>query len=389
MKQLLPQLKQVNTHLSFLRKSFTQRGFRHATIYINGLIALNRKTVRRISKACAEGEDESSLNRILTEAQFKQQELEERYLKKVSYYSRWQETSLIFDDTLVKREGKKVEETQSHKNHCKGEEFITGHQFFTSMIHTPLMQLPLFPKLYSKNTDSKIQMALDLIDFILERMSLDNVIMDSWYSDKKIIKKCITKGIRVVCAIKTNRRIAFEYGKWQELATFSKCMPKHTLEHFLIDEKEYKIAVFNVKLNGIPFVKMLASKEKQGKKYNKVRYLISTNRKDTPAEIIRYYEIRWVIETYHWDIKQHLGFAKLFLRKKEGIVRHAIFCTIAYAVLKLIMFLRGIDMTIGEYIAYIQNNEMDGFIQEIIEVEEKEERMKLFCEVFKRETGEV
>jgi len=75
MKQLLPQLKQVNTHLSFLRKSFTKRGFRHATIYINGLITLNKKTVKQISKACAEGEDELCLNRILSETQFKQEKL--------------------------------------------------------------------------------------------------------------------------------------------------------------------------------------------------------------------------------------------------------------------------------------------------------------------------
>ena len=389
MKQLLPKLKQLNSHLSFLRKSFTKRGFRHATTYINGLIALNRKTVKQISKACAEGEDESSLNRILTGSKFKQEALQERYISKVRHYSKGHKTSLIFDDTLVKREGRKVEETQYHKNHCKGEEFIRGHQFFTSMIYTPLIQLPLFPKLYSKNTDSKIQMALDLIDFVMERMPLDTVIMDSWYSDKKIIKKCITKGIRVVCAIKTNRLIAFEYGKWQQLSTFSKRMPKRALELYLIDEKEYKIATFKVKLNGIPFVKMIASKQKQGKKYLRVRYLISTKKSDTPSEIIRYYETRWVIETYHWDIKQHLGFAKLFLRKKEGIVRHAIFCSIAYVVLKLFMFLRGMDMTIGECITYVQDREMDDFLEEIVEVEEKEERMKLFCEVFKRKSAEV
>lgn len=386
MKQLLPRLKQLNTHLSFLRKSFTKRGFRHVIIYINGIITLNKKTVKQISNAYTEGEDESSLNRILSEARFKHENLEERYLKKIKYYTKGLEISLIFDDTLVKREGKKVEETQRHKNHCDGEEFITGHQFFTSMIYTPLLQLPLFPKLYSKNSDSKIQMALDLIDFVMEKMPLDNVIMDSWYSDKKIIKKCMTKGIRVVCAIKANRRIALKHGQWQNLSKFSKSITKKKLENYLIDEKSYRIADYEVKLNGIPFVKMLASKENKAKK---MRYFISTKRYDTPAEIIRYYETRWVIETYHRDMKQNLGFAKLFLRKKEGIVRHSIFCTIAYAVLKIYMFLRGMDMTIGECIAYIQNKEMDDFIQEIIEVEDKEERIALFREVFKRETAEV
>lgn len=389
MKQILPKLKQLNKHLSFLRKSFTKRGFRHAIIYINGLIALNNKTIKQISKVYTEKEPESSLNRILSESKFKQDELQTRYLKKIKYYAKGQEISLIYDDTLIEREGKKVEETQRHKNHASGAEYITGHQFFTSIIYTPLIQLPLFPKLYSKNTNSKIEMALDLVDLVMGNMPLNNVIMDSWYSDKKIIKKCMTKGIRVVCAIKSNRKIAFEYGEWFKLSKFAKNIPKGDYSYYLIDEKDYKIAEYKVKLNGIPFVKMITAKEKERKKYSKCRFFISTKRSDTPAVIIRYYSTRWVIETYHWDMKQNLGFAKLFLRKKEGIVRHAIFCAIAYAVLKLFMFFRGMEMTIGECIIYIQNKEMDGFIQEIIEVEDRKERIEMFREVFIRETGEV
>ncbi len=389
MKQLLPQLKKVNTHLSFLRKCFTTHGFRHATAYINGLITLNKKTVKQISRASVDDESESALNRVLTEARFQQEKLEERYVKKIRHLTKGQEISLLFDDTLVKREGKCVEETQRHKNHSGEEEFITGHQFFTSIIHTPFLQLPLLPRLYSKNTDSKIQMALDLIDFILERMKIDTVMMDSWYSDKKIIKKCMTRGVRVVCVIKTNRNIALEKGEWQNLSEFSKSIPGKLFEYYFIDENEYRVAEHIVKLNGIPFIKMITSKKKEKKRYKKAVHIISTIAKDTPAEIIRRYETRWVIETYHRDIKQNLGFAKLFLRKKEAIVRHAIFSSIAYAVLKLYMFLRGMKMTIGECITHIQNSEMDDFIREIVEIEDKETRMNLFKNSFIRETAEL
>jgi len=388
MKQILPELKKLNLHLSFLKKCFTKNGFRHVVQYIGGLIALNKKTVKQINEASLEGKNRSSLNRILTHARFKQEELEERYVRKIRYLTKGHEISLLFDDTLVEREGKKIEETQHHKdnsNDC----YITGHQFFTSMIHTPFLQLPLLPKLYSKNTDSKIQMALDLISFIIERVKIDNVIMDSWYSDKKIIKKCMTKGIRVVCVIKTNRNIALEKGEWQKLSEFSKNIPRRTFEYYLIDEQEYKVAEHRVKLNGVPFIKMIVSKKKENKRYKKAIHIISTNVKDTPAEIIRRYETRWVIETYHRDIKQNLGFAKLFLRKKEGIVRHAIFSSIAYAVLKLYMFLRGMNMTIGECIAHIQNREMNDFVREIVEIEDKETRMNLFEKSFIRETAEV
>jgi hypothetical protein len=390
MKQILPKLKELNKHLSFAKKSFTKGGFRHAVSYIDGLITLNKKTAKQISRASIGEKHHSAISRILTEAKFKQDVLEERYIKKIKYLTNGQEISLLFDDTLVERNGKEVEETQSHKDHSSNS-FITGHEFFTSIIHTSILQLPLLPKLYSKNTDSKIKMASDLIDFVIERMRINNVIMDSWYSDKKIIKKCMTKGIRVVCGIKANRNISLERGEWQKLSKFPETIHSKKFELYFIDDIKYKIADHIVKLNGIPNVNMLTSYEwnEKNKKYNNAFHLISTKTKDSVAQVIRRYRIRWFIETYHRDMKQNLGFARVFLRKKEGIVRHAIFASLAYAILKLFMFFRGLSMTIGECCMYIQDKEMEDFIRGIIEIEDKETRINLFEEVFIRETAKV
>lgn len=384
MKQILVELKKLNSHLSFLKNCFTKHGFRHVIQYIDGLIALAKKTVKQISKAA--GSNQSLLNRILTDAKFDQEELEERYYKKIKYLVRGQEVSLLFDDTLVERDGKHIEETQRHKDHS-ADDFITGHQFFTSVIYTPLLQLPLFPKLYSKNTESKIEMAANLIDITHQKIGINTVIFDSWYSDKKLINKCRTKGIKVVCAIKTNRIISLKRGEWQDLSTFSQNIQEKDVTPYFIDEEKYKIAEYTAKLNGISPLKMIISYEwnEKKKEWGNAFHLISTTIKDTPVKIIRTYKTRWFIETYHRDIKQNLGFAKLFVRKKEGIVRHAIFCSLAYAALKIFMFLRGMKNTIGDCIAYLQNKEMDDFVQEIIEIEDKKMRITRFEEVFKKD----
>ena len=393
MKQILPELKEINKHLSFAKSGFTSGGFRHVTQYINGLIALNKKTVKKISEATVIKTHQSLINRILNDAKFEQELLEKRYLKKVRFLTKGQYIILIFDDSLVERDGKHIEETQSHKDHAENK-FIMGHQFFTSMIYTPLLHLPLFPRLYSKNTESKIDMAKELIDNLVfeAKIMIDAVLMDSWYSDKKIIKKCITKDIKVVCGIKTNRNISLNRDEWLSLSSFSKEQTQSCFENYLIDDRKYMIASFRVKLNGIPKVKMLISKEyfEDKKEWSNNFHLISTSRDDTPVEIIRLYSLRWHIETFHRDIKQNLGFDKAHLRRKEGIVRHAIFVVIAYILLKLFMFHRGMhEMTIGECIGYIQNKEMDGFILEIIEIENKSERIAYFEEVFKRECAKV
>lgn len=390
MKQILPKLKELDKHLTFARSAFTKCGFRHVTHYLNGLITLNKKTIKQISAASIEENHHSAINRVLTEAHFEQERLEVRYLKKIEYLTRGQEISLLFDDTLAERDGPKVEEAQNHYNHSN-EEFIRGHQFFTSLIYTPILQLPLFPRLYSKNTDSKIEMADDLIEKIMESIHLYSVIFDSWYSDKKLINKCITKGVKVVCAIKTNRSISQEKGKWQNLAEFSNSIDPATFENYFIDEQEYQLKTFNLKLKGVSTVKLMISRswEPTKKGWGPNFHLISTNIHDTPVQIIRQYSIRWCIETYHRDIKQNLGFAKAHLRKAEGIVRHAIFVSLAYAILRLFMFYRRMDMTIGECCAYIQDKGMDDFVREIVEIEDRETRIDYFEEVFIRRTAKV
>lgn len=390
MKQILPKLKELNKHLTFAKKAFTKRGFRHVQQYITGLITLNKKTVKQISKASVEEKHHSAISRILTTARFKQDVLEARYLKKVAYLTKGQEVSLLFDDTLVEREGQQVEETQFHKDHASNG-FVLGHQFFTAMIHTSILQLPLFPKLYSKHSESKIQMATELVDQIALAMPITRVLFDSWYSDKNLIKQCLHHKFKVVCGIKSNRNISIARGKKERLSTFSQNMNLDRAEHYFIDEEEYKISTHNVKLKSIPEVKLLLSSEynKQKKTWSKHFHLISTDTADTAVQVIRQYRIRWCIETYHRDMKQNLGFAKLFLRQKEGIVRHAIFSTLAYAILKLYMLARGMVLTIGECVAHIQNKGMDDFIREIILIEDKTARINHFEEVFIRKTAKV
>ncbi len=389
MKQILPQLKELNKHLSFAKNAFTKGGFRHFTNYIDGLIALNKKTIKQISQASLDEKYHSSMNRILNDAKFEQELLEQRYLKKIKYLFKNLPVYLLLDDTLVERNGEKIEETQEHKDHSSNS-FIKGHQFFTALLYTPVMQLPLFPQLYSKQTDSKIQMAKDTIDKVLSMIKIDTVLFDSWYSDKKIIKKCMTQNVRVVCGIKMNRVISFESGVWINLSEFSSQLNIKRLIKYEIDSKNYRVYSSELKLNGIPKIKMIISHEysRKQKSWNKI-HLISTNTENTALEIICTYRIRWHIETYHRDIKQNLGFAKAFLRKKEGIVRHAVFVSLAYAMLKLFMFLKGLKMSIGECCAYLQNTSTYNFLREIVEIDDKQTRLSVFEEAFKRKINKV
>lgn len=390
MVQLLPKLKEVDKHLSFLRKVFTKNGLRHILNYVNGLICLNKKTIKKISEASPDETNHAAIQRILNESESELKSLEERLMKKIVYYCKGQKISLIIDDTLVERNGKKIEEIQSHYNHSDND-FITGHQFFTALVHTNNLQLPLFPQLYSKSTDSKIDMARKLIDKVLTTIKIDNVIVDSWYSDKKLIKKCMTKGIRVSCIIKTNRRISLKNGEWESLDKFSKKVSRKKSPIVYFNDKKYKVFNCEAKLNGVPFIKLVVTREwdEKKKRWGKSNHLISTFLQDSVEDVMSIYSIRWCIEVYHRDIKQNLGFASAFLRKKEGIVGHTILVALAYAALRLFMHVRGISMSIGECCLQMYDKATNDFLREIILIDDKKRRIKMFEELFINKNKQV
>jgi len=387
----LPIIKEVSSILKFAKKAFTKGSFRYVTQYVNGLISLGKKTVKKISEASSEIKHQSNLNYVLTEAKFEEELLERRYLQKIKHLFKNIPVYLIIDDTLVERNGKAIEEAQKHFNH-NDNDYINGHQFFTAILWTPFLQLPLFPQLYSKNTNSKIEMAQSLIDKIeLASVKIHTVLFDSWYSEQELIRKCIRTDAHVVCAVKTNRKVMLEgENKWRSLSFISERIHSQKLTKIIIGKNTYETWFSITRLNHLPSVKLIISEEKNkdGEVIGKA-HLISTNLEDSVEEIIRAYKIRWCIETYHRDIKQNLGFAKVFFRRREGIVRHAILAGMTYAVLSLFMYRKGISMTIGECCEYLRDKSHYNLVKEIVEIEDKPTRLNRFEEVFITESRKL
>ncbi|MBM3233074.1 transposase [Candidatus Pacearchaeota archaeon] len=421
---MLPIIKEVKSILAFARKAFTKGSFRCIVQYVNGLISLADKTVKKISEASSEIRHQSELNYAITEAKCEQEMLTKRYLEKARYLFKNTPVYLIIDDTLVERNGDTVQEAQYHHDHNSGKQ-IKGHQFFTALLWTPLLQLPIFPELYSKNTDSKIEMAQSLIDRLSSlKIKIHTILFDSWYSDHELIKKCLKMKTRVVCSIMTNRKIKLhKKRRWQSLSFISERIHSQKLNETVVKGNTYQTWSSIVILNNLPSVKMIISEQtnKDDELVGKA-HLISTNIDNDAAEIISAYKLRWKIETYHRDIKQNLGFATVFFARREGIVRHSILATMAYAVLSLfmsrnltktpafklelflehpkheclqqttffrvwwhivlLMYRSGKSMTIGECCAYLKEKSTISLVREIVVIENKPDRLERFEEVF-------
>src|SRR3989344_3825298 len=220
MKQVLPETTVLNQVISFAKKCFSKPQFKQVTKYVTGLITLSRKSISSISAASVVKQDQSGLNRFLTEAEWDEQKLEDRYIQKVLHVFGREKASLVIDDSLSKKTGKHIEEAQYHKDHS-GNGYVFGHQIVTALVKVREKVFPLFPKLYSKKTESKIEFAKQLIRYADEKLRLKEVIMDSWYMCVDIIKECQKRKLDVIGCVKSNRTAYFNPKEKEKLCSIS------------------------------------------------------------------------------------------------------------------------------------------------------------------------
>ena len=392
MKQFLPKLKEVNKYLNFLKNCFTKPQFNHVKNYVGGLIALNKKTIKSISNSSREEKDQSNLNRFLTEAEWSEDDVQDRYVKKINHQTKRKPTSLIIDDSIAEKTGKHIEEVQYHKNHS-GNGFVFGHQVVTALIMCFGLLLPLFPKLYSKKTQSKIELAKKIIEYASSKIRISQVIMDSWYVCNDIIKLCLKKGLTLIGNIKSNRLIQFGENDWIKLSKYYKSVSRKRKEFqtLIINDKTYKVHSKIIKLKKVGDVKLIISKQwlEDKKKWSRPFYIICTDVRKSDICVLNEYTKRWSIETFHKDIKQNLGLEAYQMRLRKGITRHLILVTLAYAILKLMMFFKKVSWTIGECIKYIQDKEFDDLVIEIVNVDDKNERIIMAKEMLLNENAKV
>lgn len=389
MKQILPNIEMLSPVLSFTKKCFSKKQFGNFQSYVGGLVTLQNKTISGIATASVLKKNQSSLNRFITSSEWDEEELQSRYLKKIRHLFNREKASLIIDDSLAKKTGKHIAETQYHKDHS-GNGYVFGHQIVTALVKCGEKTFPLFPKLYSKKTQSKIEFAKDIIGFADDKLPLKEVIVDSWYMAVDVIKVCQKRKLDVIGCLKSNRKVSFEKKERIQLSAYFKKLKKNDFETVIVDDATYMVHEKTVRIKHVGFVKLLISKEWIGndKKWSRPFYLISTNTEKIAIQIIRTYAQRWSIETFHRDIKQNLGLEAYQLRGRKGITRHLILVTLAYAALKLWMCLQNVMWSIGETIRHIQGKLFDDLIITIVEENDKEARWKL-AEPFISKTAKV
>ena len=389
MKPLLPNIGLLFPVINIFRKCFSKPQFKQFERYIGGLILLANKTVDGMTSAAVEKFSQSSLNRFLTESPWDDEKVELRYFAKLKQVFCRHSISLVIDDSLAKKTGRQIDDVQYHKSHTSTG-YVFGHQFVTALLKAKNLCFPLFPKLYSKRTCSKIEFAMQLIEHASAHFRLKEVILDSWYMATKVIKCALRHKLRVIGCLKSNHKVGVERGEWMKLNALFKSLKKKSFSTMIVDEGAYQVHESIVRLKHIGLVKLLISRQwmETEKKWSRPFYLISTDTKISAATVIRIYADRWSIETFHRDVKQHLGLEDCQFRTRKGIIRHLMLATLAYAVLRLWMHLKSVSYTIGEAIRWLKGRLFDDLIITLVEETDLDKR-RLFAIPFISGTAKV
>ena len=265
---------------------------------------------------------------------------------------------IIVDATLHPRSSKHI---QNSKSLSHGEGFIVGHQWTNLVVvigarTVPLPPIPFWTKKELRERGFKHQTEhkrvidyladLDLLNLVGTYDPKEVVVMlDSGYDDKEIINAVLKRGWDAVWALKTNRgtmteaayqrgdrktrRVDETFKAVRKQAPWETIRPKAKCKR---ERRRYRARGLTGRVKGIAHDLKLVCSEKSGRTKGR-RYLACTRKSTTLAQVIRCYEIRWRVESFHRAVKSRLGMTEAGLSAFDAIQEHVQWVYCAYILL--------------------------------------------------------
>jgi len=309
--------------------------------------------------------------------------------------SHGQVKAFVLDDSIKTRRGKKMEDVSCHYDHTTNRH-VMGQQVLTLGLVTEEAFLPLDSQLYISNekaqplnrdhkdrrsigaqryreatTRSKPQMALAMMKRAKRGgVEADYLVADAWFGTKTMVRAADEVG---VCAVLRMKKGAMKYrvhaGEGEPQMLDAKELFAHQVR------KQWR------KVRGLPWravaleAELDISQNKQPPRYKRVRLLfvravrepgepemgkkdwalfLSTDPTLSIGKMLEVYALRWGIEVYFKEAKQHLGFLVEHTRTFTSHTASIHLCAIRYLML-VHAKLSGDGARIGELRADIQD----------------------------------
>ena len=227
------------------------------------------------------------------------------------------------DDTLQNKDKRSKNIVKGGKKKQK-----EGFSFVTAVIGVGYFFIPLIPRQcfrkdvstkIGKNYVSKTYVAENLVQLWYDYGLANHfvvILADSWYSSKRMMKKCLELNFALVCTIKSNRLLNKKQIK--RYRTGVRCYERLELH---TEKYLYRLYLRFETLNGIsqPVTVLLSQRSSQTERKKTWRYILCMGLELDKIEILNWYHKRWAVETFHQIWKNRFGLSNWRLQSVKGI----------------------------------------------------------------------
>jgi SRSO17 transposase len=370
----------VKNHARVFKNIFKNKAqYKHFKEYITGLMLSENKTFMGIQSKYVNTSSVNSLDHFMIHAEWSENEINEKRiidLQKRKDTASKPEGVISIDDTLNHKTGKHMDDAEYHFDHSTGK-YILGHNIVSTQYKDRKNSYPLdYRQYYRKPTEkqltkqyqkldkqinlfqpkqylveklkllldfqrrlkrfkTKIELAIELIH-CAEAMAIKAkvYVFDSWFLCKDIVKVIASYGKDWISILKSNRNLIIKNEKIS-VSEYIKTIPKMSYRQIQTKwGKCYWVFTKVVHVCSLGKVRIVISYD--NKKLAGDPTVLVTNRKEwEPVKIISTYKLRWSIDAFYRDAKQHLGLEAYQLRNGKGIKRHWYLVFLAYTFLML------------------------------------------------------
>lgn len=369
--------------------------YKHFKEYVTGLMFSENKTFMGIQSKYVNMSSVNSLDHFMIRTDWSEEKMNEKRI--LSLQNRNDTASkakgvISIDDTLTHKTGKHIDDAEYHFDHSTGK-YILGHNIVSTQYKDRKISYPLdYRQYYRKPTPEKLQeqykklnKQIDLFQpkqYLIEKLKLlldfqrrlhrfqtkielaitlihraealgikaKVYVFDSWFLCNAIVKIIASYGKDWISILKSNRNLIIKNEK-MSVAEYIKTIPNISFRQIKTKGgKFYWVFTKVVHVCSLGKVRLVISYD--NKKLTGNPTVLVTNRKEWESvKIISTYELRWGIDAFYRDAKQHLGLEAYQLRNSKGIKRHWYFVFLAYTFLMLNVqnsrLLRRINATIS------------------------------------------
>ena len=346
------------------------------TVLLGLMLCEGTRTLSGVLRQIADGPSLAGLSRFLAEAPWEAKALAERWLRHFRETMQPEVTAelqrqrqaqpkrrgrpkppvvtgyLIGDDsTMHKRKGKKMEGLGLHHSTTEGKR-VRGHSLVQSLYVLLGRRCPLAPQLYRQQAVCEgegvpFASKIDLMEATIRTFepvagTVTHVLLDTWYSAKRLWRAARERGFLITSGLKSNRWLAVadptasKGWRWQRLSDYTAQLSAsdYVQLKWPKGDDEVYVHVVTTRVRKLYCCQVVIVRQSLDAPLSQARYWASSDLEADPATLLMHIAAWWDIEVLFGDGKEELGLDQYQLMSAVAIVRFWTLAMLAYVFLE-------------------------------------------------------